>query len=54
MLALKNGYYLDFSKINKEDMLTASLQTFNLDYDFMTALLYSALSKKINFRLEHE
>ncbi|MEG0857876.1 MAG: cell filamentation protein Fic, partial [Terrisporobacter sp.] len=43
-LALKNGFSLDFAKITNEEMLEASVQTFNLEYDFMSKLLLRALS----------
>lgn len=46
LLAERNGYYLDFTKITNEEMLKASLDTFNLEYDFMTELLMKALVKK--------
>lgn len=43
-IALKNGFMLDFAKISKEDMLKASIQTFNLEYKFMNELLLKSLS----------
>ncbi|MBQ2800522.1 MAG: Fic family protein [Lachnospiraceae bacterium] len=46
LLAERNGYYLDFTKITKEEMLKASLDTFNLEYGFMTELLLKALAEK--------
>ncbi len=46
LLAECNGYYLDFTKITNEEMLKASLDTFNLEYSLMTELLLKALVKK--------
>lgn len=43
-LALKNGFSLDFAKISNEEMLEASVQTFNLEYKLMSKLLLRALS----------
>lgn len=43
-LALNNGYSLDFAKISNEEMLEASVQTFNLEYKFMSEILLRALS----------
>ncbi len=43
LLALHNGYKLDFAKISNEEMLEASMQTFNLQYEMMTNLLYKAM-----------
>ncbi|WP_286315999.1 Fic/DOC family protein [Romboutsia ilealis] len=43
-LALKNGFLLDFAKISNEEMLEASVQTFNLEYKLMSNLLLRALS----------
>lgn len=43
-LALKNGFLLDFAKISNEEMLEASVQTFNLEYKFMSEILLRALS----------
>ena len=45
-LASYNGYQLDFAKISSEEMMEASLQTFNLEYSYMTELILRALSKK--------
>lgn len=46
LLAEHNGYHLDFSKISNEEMLEASLQTFNLEYEYMAELFMKALDKK--------
>lgn len=43
-LALHNGFLLDFAKISDDEMLEASVQTFNLEYDLMNELLLRALS----------
>ena len=43
-LALKNGFLLDFATISNEEMLEASVQTFNLEYELMSNLLLRALS----------
>lgn len=43
-LALRNGFLLDFAKISNEEMLEASVQTFNLEYELMSKLLLRALS----------
>ena len=43
-LALKNGFSLDFAKISNEEMLEASVQTFNLEYKLMSKLLLRVLS----------
>lgn len=43
-LVLKNGFSLDFAKISNEEMLEASVQTFNLEYKLMSKLLLRALS----------
>lgn len=43
-LALKNGFSLGFAKISNEEMLEASVQTFNLEYKLMSKLLLRALS----------
>lgn len=45
LLAAHNGYQLDFSQITSEEMLAASQQTFNLEYDCMTKILLRALSE---------
>ena len=45
VLALRNGYHLDFALISNEEMLEASMQTFNLKYELMTALLLRAMNK---------
>lgn len=45
-LALHNGSLLDFAKISDDEMLEASVQTFNLEYAFMSKLLLRALSIK--------
>ncbi len=47
MLAARNGYWLDFMKIDADDMLEASKQTFRQEYGLMTELLYQALEEKI-------
>lgn len=43
-LAAHNGYKLDWIKISKEEMIEASLQTFNREYKLMENLLLRALS----------
>lgn len=43
-IALKNGFLLDFTKTSKEDILKASIQTFNLEYKLMNELLLKSLS----------
>ena len=43
LLALKNGYHAQFSKISKEDMLRASNETFHLHYEFMEQLMEKIL-----------
>ena len=43
-VAMHNGFLLDFSKITNEEMLEASIQTFNLEYGLMSKLLLKALS----------
>jgi len=45
VLALRNRYHLDFALISNEEMLEASMQTFNLKYELMTALLLRAMNK---------
>ncbi|GAA0712771.1 hypothetical protein GCM10008904_26310 [Paraclostridium ghonii] len=45
-LALRSGFQLDFAKISNEEMLRASVETFNLKYEFMSKLLLRALSIK--------
>lgn len=45
LLAAHNGYQLDFSKITSQEMLEASQQTFNLEYEYMTRILLRALSE---------
>ncbi len=45
LLALKNGYRLQFSKVSKADMLRASDETFHLDYDFMEQLMKNILEE---------
>ena len=44
-LAVKNGFSLDFSKISNEEMLEASVQTFNMNYTLMSRLIFKLLSK---------
>ena len=44
-LAVKNGFSLDFSKISNEEMLEASVQTFNMNYTLMSSLILKSLSK---------
>ena len=44
-LAMKNGFSLDFSKISNEEMLEASVQTFNMNYTLMSSLILKSLSK---------
>lgn len=44
-LALKNGFFLDFSKISNEEMLEASVQTFSMNYDLMSSLILKSLTK---------
>lgn len=46
MLAARNGYWLDFMKISTEEMLEASWQTFNQQYERMAQLLFCALEAK--------
>lgn len=46
LLAQKNGYEIDYSKISSEDMLEASKQTFNLKYDFMAQILLRAMQER--------
>ncbi|SHI77989.1 MULTISPECIES: Fic/DOC family protein [Clostridium] len=41
-----NGYRLDWSKIKDEEMLEASVQSFNLKYELMEELVLRALSSK--------
>lgn len=41
-----NGYRLDWSKIKEEEMLEASVQSFNLKYELMEELILRALSSK--------
>ncbi len=43
-LSFYNGYQLDFMKISKDEMLEASVKTFNLDYSMMEKLIERALS----------
>jgi len=43
LLALKNGYHLQFSKITREDMLRASDEAFHLRYEFMEELMKNIL-----------
>lgn len=45
-IALHNGLQLDFAKISNEEMLKASVETFNLEYEFMSEILLRALSIK--------
>lgn len=45
-IALHNGLQLDFVKISNEEMLKASVETFNLEYEFMSEILLRALSIK--------
>ena len=45
VLAFRNGYHLDFALISNEEMLEASMQTFNLKYELMTTLLLRAMNK---------
>lgn len=44
-LAERNRYRLDWSKIAKEEMLEASVQSFNLEYRLIEELILRALSK---------
>lgn len=44
-LAHQNGYHIDYSKINKEDMLQASIASFDTNYEPMQKLITNALSK---------
>lgn len=41
-----NGYKLDWSKIKEEEMLEASVQSFNLKYELMEKLILRALSSR--------
>ncbi len=43
-IALNNGYQLDFSKISNDEMIKASVETFNLEYGLMSKILLKALS----------
>lgn len=43
-IAFRNGFLLDFTKISKEEMLRASIETFNLEYKLMNELLLKTLS----------
>lgn len=43
LLALKNGYHLQFSKITREDMLRASDEAFHMRYEFMEELMKNTL-----------
>lgn len=45
LLALKNGYHLQFSKITREDMLRASDEAFHLRYEFMEELMKKILEE---------
>lgn len=45
-LSEHNGYRLDWSKIKEEEMLEASVQSFNLKYELMEELILRALSPK--------
>ena len=45
LLALKNGYRLQFSKVSKADMLRASDETFHLNYEFMEQLMKNILEE---------
>lgn len=45
-LALKNGYILDFSKVNHKDMIKASVQSFALNYGPMKEIIKNSLRKK--------
>jgi len=45
LLARKNGYDIDYSKISKDEMLEASKRSFNLDYELMEEIIYYALEK---------
>ncbi len=43
-LSYYNGYQLDFMKITSEEMLEASIQSFNIDYTMMEQLFKRAIS----------
>lgn len=45
LLALKNGYHLQFSKITREDMLRASDEAFHMRYEFMEELMKKILEE---------
>lgn len=45
-LALKNGYILDLSNVEKKDMIRASVQSFALNYGPMTEIIKASLRKK--------
>ena len=45
-LAMKYGYYLDFSKISEEEMIEASYHSFSVDDTKMITLIYSIIIKK--------
>ena len=45
-LALKNGYILDLSHVEKKDMIRASVQSFALNYGPMKDIIKKSLKKK--------
>ena len=45
-LAMKYGYYLDFSKISEKEMIEASYHSFNVDDTKMIALINRIIIKK--------
>lgn len=46
LFAIKNGYYLDFSKINNDEMIEASYHSFNTDDSKMVALFEKIIKKQ--------
>ena len=40
-----DDFTVDFSKISNEEMLEASVQTFNMNYTLMSSLILKSLSK---------
>jgi cell filamentation protein len=45
-LSLNGNYILDFSKINKDDLLTADIEAFNGSYDNLIKILDKAVIVK--------
>ena len=45
-LALKNGYILDLSHVEKKEMIRASVQSFALNYGPMKDIIKKSLKKK--------